>query len=198
MHTKTNENLQIQIGQVCFIDFEAAFQALQHQHKNVFFTHPWFIEWKHQHMNNSVVDAMLNALNSDCVCKVFEYLGPIEELFIRKRSKIIPNLTKFSITKDSVGVIGIMNLQYLLFEFGTDFTELVVCASAFKSSFGLCPYNTRFNVLFLINKLAKNLKRLSLIGFRINYEPDNSMDGAKFHTVIDSMEARGIEIEYDY
>lgn len=102
---------------------------------------------------------------------------------------------RVDITSESVGIIGIMNFQYILFEYGANIEELLISSKSFPSPFGGFNSETKYNILFLTKKLAKNLKKLSLIGFNLDSGRDDTMVSAK--VLVNLIEARGVEIVYN-
>lgn len=199
-------------GSVRLSNFETAFDTLCNQPDNISFTHRWYTDWsKHRpdelKVEQSFIDSMLDSLNDDCVSEVLKFLSPLQLLYISKRnvrisnvitSKMASSVTRVKITEQFVGIIGIMNFQYLLLEYGTKIYDLVVSIKVFPSTFGLYTWDIKYTILSVIMKLAQNLKKLQLIGFDLHSDRGGTMldieDCAKFKNLIDFMKAKGIEV----
>lgn len=177
------------------------------------------IDWSHYqpdkiYGNDAILDSMMDSLNEDCVMEVLKYLNPLQLQNIGKRdleiSKIINSrmsraMSCVKITAETVGIIGIMNFYYLLFQYGTKIDELHVSITAFQSTFGLYTCH-KYTILFLIQKWARNLKTLCLTGFELDVQNNavlgqmygEDKDEEDIKGLIDLMEANGVTITYKH
>lgn len=166
------------------------------------------------YVEDAFLESMLDSLNEDCVIEVLKYLKPLQLKNISKRnhrisdiitSRMSRTVSCVKITVESVGTISIMNFHYLLLEYGTEINELHVSITAFPSTFGLYTSEMKYTILFLIMKLAKNLKSLCLTDFNLDSEADDTVrsrmngedkDIEDVKSLIDLMKTKGVQIAY--
>lgn len=199
-------------GTIRFRNFSTAFQALCHRFNHISFKHLWYTDWSSQQpdkieVEDDFLEAMTDKLNDDCILEVLTHLSTLQLLNISKRNSRIANIIQsytrlhmsmscLKITMDSVGLIGLLNFHYILVEYGSQINELHVEIDVFPSVFGLYPSDMKYNILFIIHS-TQHLKRLSLIGFKLESEENQTVYGVKIKCLIDSMKAKGVDILFN-
>lgn len=163
---------------------------------------------------------MFNALNDDCICEVLKYMNPLQLHCMKQRflqligqnnaristifdEKMSRKFFRVKINVNTTGVIGIMNLKYLLYVYGNQIEELTISLTAFPSTFGVYTVQIKYDIIFLITTLAKNLKKLNLVGFNLHMETTYATDiftrlynpEVRPNNLVESLKISGVKIK---
>lgn len=183
----SNSDSITHVGSVRFVSFEAAFKALYHHHHDlhsgiVSFSHIWFTDWTNRpdeiNIENGFLVSMLDSLNDDCEAQVLKFLNPLQLQYINKRNEKISYIITTKLPSAMLHVkITMESVGFI----------------------GIMNFNI-YNILYLIKTLARNVKKLYLVGFdpesEVNGVLNYTVAGVKVKTIIDSIKAEGEQIVY--
>lgn len=218
-------------GIVCFTDFITAFQILSFNFDKITFKHLWYTDWSNSKpdeiaVGDDFLEYMFNTLNDDCICEVLKYMNPFQLQYIKQRllglvgqnndrmsnifdHMIYSKICRVNIDENTFGVIGIMNLKYLLYMYGDQIEELCISITTFPRTFGNYNSDLKYEILFLIASDIRNLKKLKLVGFNLDnnlasnlapnlatniYDADDDLI-ANLNKTIEVLKIKGVQIE---